>query len=325
MTGDAPTLRYRGARYAFAPGESVLECLLRHGVDIEHSCRQGVCQSCLLRVREGTPPKEAQVGLKQAWRAQGYALGCKLAAHSDLALDIVDAAPWHEAVVERVERLSPQLGRVWLRVPETFAYEPGQFVQLSRDDGLVRPYSIASEPSQGRLELHVAVAPHGRMSQWLVNARVGTALNVRGPFGECFYLPGQPEQKLILAATGAGLAPLLGVLRSALHNGHRGAIYLYHGSRHAAGLYLWRELRALASEVPHLSVIGCVREGEAQTHVRAVERLEDAVLHDHPALRGVRLFLCGNPEFVQRLRKRAYLAGASLDQIHSDPFVTASR
>jgi len=30
--------------------------------------------------------------------------------------------------------------------------------------------------------------------------------------------------------------------------------------------------------------------------------------------------LCGNPDIVRRLRKRVYLAGASLDRIHSDSF-----
>jgi CDP-4-dehydro-6-deoxyglucose reductase, E3 len=116
---------------------------------------------------------------------------------------------------------------------------------------------------------------------------------------------------------------LLGVLRAALRAGHRGPIHLYHGSPDAAGLYLWRELQALEASAPELRVIGSVlSSGEAPLAkgVRA-QPLDQAVLGDLPDLTQHRIFLCGNPELVQRLKKRIYLAGTPLDRIHADPFV----
>jgi hypothetical protein len=40
-------------------------------------------------------------------------------------------------------------------------------------------------------------------------------------------------------------------------------------------------------------------------------------------LRGWQVFLCGNPAIVRTLKKRAYLAGVPLDDIHADPFIEA--
>ena len=42
-----------------------------------------------------------------------------------------------------------------------------------------------------------------------------------------------------------------------------------------------------------------------------------------PALRGFRIFLCGHPELVAKLRKQVFLAGASRKDIASDAFLTA--
>jgi ferredoxin-NADP reductase len=88
-------------------------------------------------------------------------------------------------------------------------------VTLSRADGLARAYSIASQPdaADGCVELHVRVLSSGRMSSWLGGGQaVGERVSLRGPIGECFYLPGNPQQPLLLAGTGTGLAPLWGIV-----------------------------------------------------------------------------------------------------------------
>ena len=98
------------------------------------------------------------------------------------------------------------------------------------------------------------------MSQWLVSA-AGQPVTVRGPFGECFYFEQEPERPLLLAGTGTGLAPLLGVARAARAAGHRAPIHLYHGSPSPEGLYLWAELAQLAQQTPLLHVFGSVLSG----------------------------------------------------------------
>ena len=215
---------------------------------------------------------------------------------------------------------------VRLARPAGFDFRAGQFVQLSRpSDGLMRAYSIASLPSEDELELHVALLSNGKMSGWLREA-VGQNVSLRGPFGECFYQEGEPDRPLVLAGTGTGLAPLVGVLRTAAQHGHRGEISLFHGSPQLSGIYLRSELEALTESLPSLRLFGSLLSG-SESELGAQGRwqfelapLEQVVFSRHPKLDAHRLFVCGQPTLVQLLRKRAYLAGASLSRIHCDAF-----
>jgi NAD(P)H-flavin reductase len=230
------------------------------------------------------------------------------------------------ARVVSVDALSSDVIRLLLRPEKPLRYRPGQYVTLVRTDGLARSYSIASHPDSdgGCLELHVRVFPNGRMSGWLAGGRALRAeLAIRGPIGECFYVPGNPTQPLLLAGTGTGLAPLWGILHDALAAGHSGPIELWHGARTAEGLYLVRELEALASTHRQLTYRRCVLQGTADAGTE-VGSLDAAVLASAPSFDGRRLFLCGDPKLVQQMKRQVFLKGASMREIHADAFVASS-
>lgn len=325
-------LRFDEQDVELSPGETVLEGLERSGVSVPSFCRGGACQTCLLRARSGQVPAAAQAGLKDAWKKQGYFLSCVCKPGEPLEVERCVEAKSYASRVQSVQQLSERVLRVLLDPPPDFSFEAGQFVQLVRpSDGLMRPYSLASVPGQRSLELHVALLPNGRMSQWLRSA-AGAEVELRGPYGECFYLSDEPERPLILAGTGTGLAPLVGVVRAALQAGHRGSIALFHGARSERDLYFWRELRELAAAAPNLSVIGSVLSPDVLSpegtslalgpRVALEQRpLDELVLAGTEDWAAGRTYLCGDPTFVRSLKKRAFLAGASLQRIHSDPFL----
>ena len=319
-------LHFEGKDLRLEDGESVLDCLLRHGEQVSSLCRSGACQSCLLRATAGPIPPIAQLGLKDAWKQQGFLLSCVCRPQADLALERCDAAMSYATVVNSVTQLAPSVVGVRLARPVDFEFNPGQFVQLSRPgDGLMRPYSIASLPSEDELELHVALLANGQMSGWLREAQ-GQGVSLRGPFGECSYQHGEPDRPLVLAGTGTGLAPLIGVLRTAALHGHRGEISLFHGSPRLSGIYLRGELEALVESLPGLRLFGSLLSGSkeelgAQGRWQfEISPLEQVVFSRYPKFDVHRLFVCGDPSLVKTLRKRAYLAGASLSRIHSDAF-----
>ena len=317
-----PRVIYAGTAYDSAAGEAVLDTLLRHGVPISNSCRAGACQSCLLRAASGTLAPQAQRGLKATLVEQGYFLSCSLVPQDDLVIEPA-AGIEVRASIHSLERLTPIVLRARLRLPEPLAYRAGQYVTLRRDDGLSRSYSLASLPGEDMLELHVRLAPHGRMSGWLFNdARAGDALTLRGPAGDCFYTGGNGDQPLLLAGTGTGLAPLAGILRDALESGHAGPIHLYHGSRTAEGLYLQTEIEALSSMHPNLHYRAVVPEHD---DVSTAAALIAAIGADHAALNGWRGFVCGNPPAVSALKKKLFLSGMSSTEIYSDAFLEAPR
>ncbi len=315
-----PTLSYDGASYELKPGETVLDALLRGGVPVAHSCRTGACQSCLLRACESTVPTKAQQGLKPALREQGYFLSCQLRPEQDLALQSASGLET-AATLHALEVLSPTVLRVLLRPEKPFDYRAGQYLTLLRSDGLARSYSLASLPASELLELHVRRVPKGRMSNWLFDeAQPQDAVTIRGPAGDCFYTAGHPDQPLLLAGTGTGLAPLLGICQDAIRQGHRGPIHLYHGALNLAGLYGHDMLRALQQSCPLFSYHAVVLEGEPARQVQ-IGQLDKVILGAHPKLSGWRGFVCGDPSIVQLLKKKFFLAGMASRDISADAFV----
>lgn len=315
-------IRYASQRFELGSQQSVLDVLEAGGVPVPSSCRGGVCQTCLLRAVEGKPPEAAQAGLKDSLKQQGYFLACVCHPVEDLAVALPDelglAMP---ATVRALERLSADILRVVLEPAQPIEYRPGQFIQLYRDRHLSRSYSIASVPGQDQhLHLHVRHVPAGRVSGWVhAELRAGQTVELRGPGGDCYYVPGHPEQALLLVGTGSGLAPLYGIVRDALDRGHSGPIRLFHGSRAPEGLYLADELRELAASHPNFEYVPCLSGPEAPPGI-AAGRVHEVALREVPDLKGWRLFLCGHPGMVQAAKKRAFLAGAALKDIHADAF-----
>ncbi len=319
-------IEYQGRRIALAPGETVLDGLLGAGIAAPHSCRAGHCRTCIARAVDAPPPDGSQTGLKDAWRELGLFLTCCaipthdmcVAAIDDLGLEIA-------ATVIDVTRIAHDVMRVRLTTDAPFEHRGGQFVALVRHDGLSRSYSTANVPSRDAfVELHVREVANGAMSGWIARQlQAGERVRLRGPDGECFYLPGRPEQNLLLVGTGTGIAPLYSILQEALRHGHRGRILLLQGAVEERGLYLVEELEALAREHPTIEYVRCLLRGEARPGIEVGSI--DAILRTRaPSLVGWRAFLCGHPELVFDLRRKAFLAGISLKDVHADAFVMKS-
>ena len=186
--------------------------------------------------------------------------------------------------------------------------------------GTFRCYSLASLPEEPFLELHIKRVPGGHFSTWLLEkARSGEAIEIGGAEGSCFYLSDFADRSLLLAGTGTGLAPLYGIVRDALRQGHRGEIFLYHGAPSPQGLYLHEKLQKLARQHENFHYLGVVLEGESEGAVCG--RLEEVIHKRHASLKGWCCYFCGPPNVVEPLKMKAFLAGASLKEIYSDPFL----
>jgi NAD(P)H-flavin reductase/ferredoxin len=319
-------ISYGNSTFEAQEGETVLDCLTRNGINVPHACRSGVCQSCLMHAEEGQIPEAAQKDLQPAYIKQDMFLACQCRPGGDMRVAPPDHALLDtHAVISAKDMLNHNVMRVRLITPAPYACEPGQYVTLLNADGVARSYSVANNPDEDHfIELHVRLLKDGAMSAFFLGADIGESLIVRGPAGKCFYVPeGARDCPLLLAGTGTGLAPLYGVLRAALAQGHKGPIHLFHGVLSEPDLYLEARLRELAARHPNVRYTPCVLNGVDGNGYFAGQ-IETAVLNGMPVEKAhVRLFLCGAPEFVNGMRRKAFLAGLASKHIFADPFLPA--
>jgi len=244
---------------------------------------------------------------------------------ADITVAAVGNGQRTPARIRRLELPSQTILRVRLRAEAPFRYFAGQFVSMFREDGVARSYSLASLPFENELELHVRKIPGGAMSEWLHHkAQPGARLWLRGPAGNCFYLPGNTEQPMLLAGAGTGLASLYGILRDALRQGHTGPVWLFQGAVTDGGLYLTRELTELERACPNFHYARAVLHGSncvGGAGASEVGSLDDCILRRFPSLAGWKGYICGDPPLVNSLRKKLVLAGMASKAIYSAAFL----
>lgn len=317
-----PTITFRGRAYQCHETETVLDALTRHNVEVPYSCKKGICFSCMMRNVDGPVPIEAQDGIRDTLCAQGYFLACICKCDHDRELaPPEDAMLFSRASVIDIHPLAANISRIRLEPATPLYYHAGQFINLRRGDGLTRSYSLASVPRlDEHLELHVKRMNNGAMSNWLLDdLKPGDTVDIQGPNGAAFYVPGRADQNMVLIGNGTGLAPLIGIIRDALQDGHQGEIHLYHASRHPGGLYLADELEQISEGYGSFTYMPCLSGPEVPPG-SLPGRADDIALADLPDLTDWRVFLSGCAPMVHSAKKRAYLAGAALADIYGDPF-----
>lgn len=303
--------------------ESLLDCLLRHGVEAPYSCRNGICQTCMMRAVDGSPTVQSQKGLKESQISQNYFLACACYPQKEIEVALPDSQQnRHTVSVLDKEFLTDSIVRLRLSIPENFEYFAGQFLTIFKTETVGRSYSLASVPGQhDYLEFHIHVFPEGQVSQWLAqDVSSGQELKISDPLGNCIYIGTAKEQPLLLIGTGTGMAPLLGIVEQAIEQGHQHSIHIYHGVRYNKDLYLHQLLNELSAQHKNVHYYPCVSR-EAPAGNARKGRANELAMEDGYDLKNYTIFLCGNPDMVNNAKRQIFLAGASLQNIHADPFV----
>lgn len=317
------TVTFENDTIEIIEGDSVLETLLDAGYDVPFSCQAGVCHCCMLQAVTGTPPSEAQRGLKDSEIAEGCFLACQCHPEEDLEVALRTSRSTRTGILAKKQQESGNVLRLWIK--SDLEYQSGQFVSLIRKDGLSRSYSIASVPGEDDLlEFQIRLYPDGQFSQWAnTELQVGDEIEIEGPFGECYYTNSNPQQPLLLAGVGTGLAPLYGIIRDAIRQGHQGPIRLFLGARRAGSLYLQEQLRTLESKHSQFSYTPVLLEDDKSIPRALTGDLNEVMQAELPDLNGYRVYLCGSAERMTNLRKQCFLSGASMRDIHVDLFTPA--
>lgn len=111
---------------------------------------------------------------------------------------------------------------------------PGTDVQGNAH--LPRLYSVSSprdgeRPGYHNISLTVKREEKGLASNYLCDLAQGATVNVTGPFGATFLMPGQADAHLLLICTGTGSAPMRAFTMQRQRSGATGGMTMFFGAR----------------------------------------------------------------------------------------------
>ncbi len=208
-----------------------------------------------------------------------------------------------EARLERIVDHGADARSLFLRLAAPLAFRPGQFVSclLPVDGGIIRPYSIASDPEEAeRLELLLNLVPGGPGSHHLFGLAPGATIRFTGPWGT-FVLDRAPAAEAVFIAEGTGIAPIRPMLRRALATAPTHPLRLLYATTSAEHAVYRAELEAMAHAHPAFHF---ARVPAAALEVEVRRRWVDT-----DADRSRHFFICGVGSIVPTLRDLLRRAG----------------
>lgn len=222
------------------------------------------------------------------------------------------------ADVISIEALTGGVSKVLLKPQEPVSYLPGQYLQIFLSDTDKRPFSIASTPGDGYLELQIGGnVTDTYASQALTHLRDNPVVLVQVGLGEAFLRPdnGRP---LLLLAGGTGFSYVWSIAGALAQQSNR-PVQLYWGLRNESGLYYLPQLAQWQQSQPDFRVETVLQEPGADWQGRS-GLVHQAVLADHPDLSGFDIYIAGPFPMVKAVREAFLAAGAQLPHMYADAF-----
>lgn len=187
------TIDYEGRVLETRETETVLDALLRSGVDAAFSCKGGSCHTCLMQCQSGTVPEAARRSLPEHLQRLRYFLPCRCVPVGPMKLrapqpgDLVTNCMLCESVLQ-------DDGSVILLIEpaRTIRYRQGQALQIVNGAAHEPRARIISDPERDMLlSVQVAAQDVAALGEALQpGAEFGADMQVRGPFDE------RPSQEL---------------------------------------------------------------------------------------------------------------------------------
>jgi propane monooxygenase reductase subunit len=330
--GTTHTVRFEpvGLEIEADEAETVLNAAFRQGLMLMHGCKEGQCSACKSFLLDGDVDLDrySTFALPDFEEAEGWILLCRAHPYSDLEIELInyDEEIIHGGTpprtvstrVEAVEELTHDIRRLRLSVDPEFEFKPGQYVDISipGDEEHHRSFSMANT-APGELEFMIKLYPGGRFSGLLADGSVkpGDELSVTGPYGVFTLRPSSPRRLLFIGG-GAGMAPIVSLLRSLRENGSDREATYYYGARTESDLFHLDELASLPCRfVPALSEDGW--EGETGLITDVVDRLEGDITE-------VDAYVCGPPPMVEAAIALLERRGVPEAHIYFDKFTTTA-
>jgi propane monooxygenase reductase subunit len=341
--GDKHRVRFEpvGVEIEVDEDQTILRAAAEQGVMLMHGCKEGQCAACKSFILEGDDVEHdrySTFALPDYEKEEGFTLLCRAHPYEDLTIELLNydeemirsGLPIQQARVEVVSKdaVTHDMRHLVVRLvePASLKFFPGQYVDFALPGtDASRSFSMANTSSgdNGLLEFVIKVYPDGLFSNFLdTQVAVGDQLEVTGPFG-VFTLRDNPTADLVFLGGGAGMAPILALLRSMAERGiHRRATF-YYGARRRKDLCFEKELTALAETLPNFRYVPALSEPEdGDAWDGETGLITDVVRRLATGLAGADAYVCGPPPMVEAAIELLPALGVADKRIFYDKFTT---
>jgi propane monooxygenase reductase subunit len=339
---DKHVVRFEPVGIEIEVGEeqTILRAAAEQGIMLMHGCKEGQCSSCKSFVLDGDDfelDRYSTFALPDYEREEGYTLLCRTHVYEDVTIELLNydedmiksGLPIQQAVAEvvAIEPVTPDMRHVVLGLvdPKEIKFFPGQYLDIAvPGTEETRSFSMANTSSRdsGQLEFVIRVYPDGLFSHFLdTTLKVGDRLDVTGPFGVFTLREGDGD--LVFVGGGAGMAPILCLLRSMVERGISRKATYYYGARRRQDLCFEKELRALEETLPEFRYIPALSESTEDDEWDGETGFITDVLRRREAnLGAVDAYVCGPPPMVEAAIPLLEQLGVPEKRIFYDKFTT---
>jgi propane monooxygenase reductase component len=329
-----------GIEIEVAEEQTILRAAFEQGVMLMHGCKEGQCSSCKSFILDGDDVEHdrySTFALPDYELEEGYTLLCRAHAYEDLTIELLNydeemirsGLPIQQGVAEVVanDPVTHDLRHLVLRLtePAEIKFFPGQYMDISvPGTDAVRSFSMANTTSRdgGRLEFVIKVYPDGLFSHFLDQTlQVGDQLELSGPYG--VFTLRDSEADLVFIGGGAGMAPILSLLRSMAERGLQRKATFFYGARGQRDLCFEAELRALEDKLPGFRYLPALSEpGDDDDWAGETGLITDVVKRHAADLTGAHAYVCGPPPMVEAALPLLATLGVDSKRIYYDKFTT---
>lgn len=341
--GEKHTVRFEpvGIEIQVDEDQNILRAAAEQGVQLMHGCKEGQCAACKSFVLEGEDielDSYSTFALPDYEKDEGSTLLCRAHAYEDLVIELLNydeeiirsGLPLRKGVAEVVsnDEVTHDMRHLTLKLiePEEIKFFPGQYLDITvpgTDES--RSFSMANTPDrEGALyEFVIKVYPDGLFSEFLATRlEIGDRLDVEGPFGT-FTLRESRTSDLIFVGGGAGLAPVLGLLKSMADRKVERKAVFYYGARQQRDLCFEKELRELEERLPGFRYVPALSEPAGDDDWDGeVGLITDVLARCEPDLTGRDAYVCGPPPMVDAAIPALTDLGVRTENIFYDKFTT---
>ena len=237
---------------------------------------------------------------------------------------------WQNAIIMRIETLSPRVKSFFFRLAEPIAFRPGQhmLLRLTAPDGYraQRSYSIASAPGPDKaeeLELTIERLDDGEVSPFMHDvAQVEDEIELGGPIGGHFNWRPEDGGPVLFIGGGSGVVPFMSMLRHrAAMRSHVPATLVF-SARSREDLLFFDELSKLAASGDGFNLIVTLTR-EAAAHPFRAGRIDPAFIADIITAMPTpvrQVLICGSNPFVEAAAEGTIAAGIDAALIKTERY-----